>query len=1076
MANTADNVMQFSITPYIEGETLPSCPDTIQSTLFYYCYYADNGGFEVTMTGRLITNALNVTNGSYWVTAIDGVRTQLSAQSVQVSDAYDMTWRQDANGQHNNLLFQTEPYFDSYLGLTLNLGVNSQQGSRELTLLGSPPREQWSTVVNDTLMASKAPVHSYFVYQTGSAPSCPMKANRTALLQHWSFQYVIRAPNMAWSITCVGSLSVLGPYRQSLAPSRLMYVVVNATGTRSYTDSDGQDHISQIVGLANATLTSASQLLYATLTAGSFVPDAAGIAMLLSSTSFFPDQPSSNLLRLSSADGQDSIRETPCSANRSAVNASTFASEQGAVSLAIDTSSPIWTAGSFTVNGDSVRLQTGKGAIWFLAAVVTVLAMHSVFAVQRVALKMQSRVAQSHPWKVTGAVLFASAIFGICGVFAAELLLASTIQLDCPECVYQFELRVRQSNVLYALLPSLLLSIPSWWLLSTAAVIVRIRKSNRITDTAANRRKETTITSGTLQSKAAPSKLVKSAIAQSTDSVVDNVVDSLNLLRSNLCWLTFVIGLPIAAAIIATRVTLEYGVSGPVDVSPMALSNILMAALDCVLLWLLVAMHLSGLMWRCVASVGLPLVILFDFYCGSLSRSVLWDSGNSSMSATSLESSTCWWIGGLLVVVSVAVGAADITWRLNRRRKMLENRVINGENKLEWTRKELDSQVTMLRQLRAMYDEAVRQSDLISLARPATSAGTILQSLLSLDPPLDALEKSGERCAGHQPLLSAAMTAFHGLGTDSRSSTPNPLDPLARIKAMSARTSTGGSMSGSQRAAAVAPNMGATMSLNSVVDSTKDSGTNGTDEVGEMLQDDEPLDPATQALIALLEADIQSRDSISANPARPTSPNNPASSPGAVLRRVQSALPDEWRPPAGFRPSLLDIISHPACLEMLKDSMQEQHCIENVMFVCRARRWAEPSTQKQHPQLRTLLAEQIARDFIQPDASNAINIDHASRTALLRRIKDRSLNPTLFNDAEAEVRKLIAVNNWNSFTHSPSYTLCCLLLWRNTSVMRAINKLGQQPTSGKGKTGSTHGVTSTSSMQHRTVSRSGAAT
>ena len=161
-------------------------------------------------------------------------------------------------------------------------------------------------------------------------------------------------------------------------------------------------------------------------------------------------------------------------------------------------------------------------------------------------------------------------------------------------------------------------------------------------------------------------------------------------------------------------------------------------------------------------------------------------------------------------------------------------------------------------------------------------------------------------------------------------------------------------------------------------------------------------------------------------------------------------------------------MSHPACLELLKDSLKEQHCIENVMFVCRARRWADETTQRQHPQLRALLAEQIARDFIDNDAPYSINIDHSSRLSLLKRIKEQSLSATLFNDAEAEVRKLIAVNNWNSFTHSPAYILCCLLLWRNASVMRSINKLSQ-PAKGKSA------AIAPSTSNKPTMSRSGAA-
>ena len=541
----------------------------------------------------------------------------------------------------------------------------------------------------------------------------------------------------------------------------------------------------------------------------------------------------------------------------------------------------------------------GSGGEWVIAVILPLLAMHAVFALQRVALKLQSRVSQSHPWQVAGTVLTASAVFGICGVWAAELLLASTLQLDCPDCVYAYQLQLSQSQVLLALLPALLLSVPSWWLLSTAAVIVRIRKSVRVADLLISRRKESqTITSGTATSTASGTTLgtrPKSSLANAADSVVDRMAEAVVMLRSNLCWMTFVIALPLTAAMVLTRITLEYGVVGPLDVIPLALSNVLCSAMDSVLLWLLVAMHLSGLGWRCFASVCLPLVLLLDFYVASLSRSIVWNTGSSSLSSAALSMRDCWWIGGWLSVVSAAIVTVDVAWRLHRRRRLLESRLLQGENKLEWTRKELDSQVTMLRQLRAMYDEVVRVSDVISLSRPDASVGTMWQSLLALDPPLDGLEKSGSRCAGYQP-LNTLLSAASGSSAENGRGTPLSMDPISRIKAMS---TAGGSISGTLKATAAA---GApTMSVNKAAASERERAEE-TDEVGEMLQD-EPVDPATQALIGLLQVDNKSRDSIAtATPSSPTGAGPtrlahcpPAHYAVAAAGRVEAA---RWLPSA----------------------------------------------------------------------------------------------------------------------------------------------------------------------------------
>ena len=112
------------------------------------------------------------------------------------------------------------------------------------------------------------------------------------------------------------------------------------------------------------------------------------------------------------------------------------------------------------------------------------------------------------------------------------MLLASTVELDCPHCVYEYDLQLRQSSMLLALLPALLCSVPSWYLLSSAAVIVRVRKSVRVTNVMRRRELNGGVTSGTAASLASrqartaciavPSKQAHSSVVLTTRCITLN--------------------------------------------------------------------------------------------------------------------------------------------------------------------------------------------------------------------------------------------------------------------------------------------------------------------------------------------------------------------------------------------------------------------------------------------------------------------------------------------------------------------------------------------------------------------------
>ena len=233
-------------------------------------------------------------------------------------------------------------------------------------------------------------------------------------------------------------------------------------------------------------------------------------------------------------------------------------------------------------------------------------------------------------------------------------------------------------------------------------------------------------------------------------------------------------------------------------------------------------------------------------------------------------------------------------------------------------------------------------------------------------------------------------------------------------------------------------------------------GPGEDDEVGKAVE--EAMDDATQALVALLQREKrraltrvaitaagQGKGSYQPLPELPEGGDEEDAvcalpDTRSSIGQLINGLPSQWTPPISYRPGLQDILSHPVTLELFKDSLQAQHCVENVLFLARVQRWMDASTQRQHSLVRALLAEQIARDFIQDDAPYQINLDHTSREALLRKVKEGHLPLSLFSGADGEVRRLLEVNSWPQFTQSSSYTFCIHLLWRNVAIMKAMQE------------------------------------
>ena len=155
-------------------------------------------------------------------------------------------------------------------------------------------------------------------------------------------------------------------------------------------------------------------------------------------------------------------------------------------------------------------------------------------------------------------------------------------------------------------------------------------------------------------------------------------------------------------------------------------------------------------------------------------------------------------------------------------------------------------------------------------------------------------------------------------------------------------------------------------------------------------------------------------------------------------REVTALLARLTTSTASYRPTLLHILSHPVCAELLKDHMQAAASVENVLFLLAVDKWR---LCRSHA-LRHLLAVLIFDEFIAEEAVHQINIEATQRAGLAVSIAGgkggrAKLSDALFSRVEKEVCMLVDTNNWKSFVRSPLYELCATVLVRNAVVLTA---------------------------------------
>ena len=126
-------------------------------------------------------------------------------------------------------------------------------------------------------------------------------------------------------------------------------------------------------------------------------------------------------------------------------------------------------------------------------------------------------------------------------------------------------------------------------------------------------------------------------------------------------------------------------------------------------------------------------------------------------------------------------------------------------------------------------------------------------------------------------------------------------------------------------------------------------------------------------------------------------------------------------------PSLLSLLSHPVCVELIKSELQLIRSVENVVCYLHIQRYRR----MMQPRLRKLLAAHIHSHFIRDGAAQQVNIATRQRDAIGAAVLHRSSDSCgleLFRDVERELLLLIETNVMKAIQGTPTQRLCSWVL------------------------------------------------
>ena len=129
---------------------------------------------------------------------------------------------------------------------------------------------------------------------------------------------------------------------------------------------------------------------------------------------------------------------------------------------------------------------------------------------------------------------------------------------------------------------------------------------------------------------------------------------------------------------------------------------------------------------------------------------------------------------------------------------------------------------------------------------------------------------------------------------------------------------------------------------------------------------------------------------------------------------------------ASASPSLLTLLSHPVCVEVLKAELLQVHSVENLIFYLHAVRYRNVQSGK----LRKMLAVAIHAHFIRENAPQQININTRQRDAISATVarKGDDCPADTFKEAEREVLLLMETNVMKTIAGTHTMRLCSWVL------------------------------------------------
>ena len=140
---------------------------------------------------------------------------------------------------------------------------------------------------------------------------------------------------------------------------------------------------------------------------------------------------------------------------------------------------------------------------------------------------------------------------------------------------------------------------------------------------------------------------------------------------------------------------------------------------------------------------------------------------------------------------------------------------------------------------------------------------------------------------------------------------------------------------------------------------------------------------------------------------------------------------------AVVQPTLVQLLHHPVCVEVVKAELAQVHSVENAIFYLHVIRYRKIV----NDDLRSHLARYIHATFVAEGSEQQINISTRQRDAIAYTLEQKvgsHAPPMLFAEAEREVLILMETNVFKKLTQSPAYRFCQWII-QSVAIRQALS-------------------------------------